>query len=103
VTFVHSTPNRATRGTIAGVLSTVELIESLRKIAGRISPVLCSGSAFDSIAQQIAQASDMFVDGSNAPGVTCDAISIGVGFDADEVTNVTQVQPDPPPSPNPCP
>lgn len=41
-------------------------------------------------------AADILEDGTNAPGVPCDGISIGFGFDARLVANptaVTQVDP----------
>ncbi len=103
VSFEHPTPSHLGNGTIAGVVPAQELIASLRAIAGTVSDSLCSGTAFDSIAQQVVQAADMRADGTNGPGATCDAISIGVGFEADEIANVSAVQPDPPPLPNPCP
>jgi hypothetical protein len=82
---------QADNGTIAGVINTQELIDGLRKVAGNISDSLCQGSAFDSIAQQIAQASDILTDGSNAAGKDCDAISIGIGFTAKEIKIPDQV------------
>jgi hypothetical protein len=103
VTFDHVVPNRAANGTIAGVLDTEEFVAELHAIAGRVSTSLCSGSAFDSIAQQIRQASDILKDGTNVHGAACNGISIGIGFEGMEVGSVKRVSPDPPPSPNPCP
>jgi len=90
----------AVSGTIAGVIPTEELIAAIKLVAGRISTSLCSGSAFDSIAQQIRQASDMIHDGTNIPGVPCDAISIGLGFEARRVQLGAVVTPVA--SPDPC-
>lgn len=100
-------PGTVTHGTMAGVLNTQELIAALEIVAGTISTSLCSGSAFASIAQQIAQASDMVLQGSvvsNPAGTTCNAISIGLGFDATEIAPPTSadIAPPQPPSPNPC-
>ena len=92
---------KATDGTIAGVINTTDLVNGLKAIAGRISPSLC-GPAFTGIANQITQQSDIMNDGSNAPGQTCNAISIGVGFDAVEVKNPDQVAILSPPPPDPC-
>ena len=103
VSFSHTSAAHVTSGTIAGVVNTEELVASMRAVAGRISDTLCSGSAFESIATQLRQASDMLSDGTNRPGVTCDAVSIGLGFEADEVADAAQVAPDPAPLPNPCP
>ena len=103
VTFDHSSPGAATNGTIAGVLDTEELVVQMKAIAGRISSSLC-GSQFDGIAQQIRQASDIMVDLTNVAGVSCNGISIGLGFDAVLVANPTKIAKDPlPVPPNPCP
>jgi hypothetical protein len=76
-----------TNGTIAGVLDTEQLISELGKVAGSFDPTLCPGSStFESIAQQIRQASDIMADGSQDPSKTCDGISIGLGFDLDAIT-----------------
>jgi hypothetical protein len=106
-TFAPQAPGAVTKGTIAGVLDTQELIAQFQLIAGHISTSLCSGSAFQSIAAQIQQASDIVLNGStvsNTAGVGCNAISIGIGFDATEVAvptpaDVAGPQPTPP---NPC-
>ena len=83
-----------------GLLPTQPFVAYLQKVAGSISTSLCSGSAFQSIAQQIEQAQDIMSDGSNQPGAACDAISIGMGFDATAVQlgSVTTLAP----TPNPC-
>jgi len=91
----------AVSGTIAGVMPTDTYIAALKRAAGRISTSLCAGAAFDSIAAQIRQASDILRDGSNMAGVPCDAISIGIGFDATIVKIGNVATPAAPP--NPCP
>lgn len=102
MTFDHTAPNKADNGTVAGVLDTNELIEGLRKVAGRISTSLCSGSAFDGIAQQIRQASDILADGTQDSGKECNGISVGLGFNALEVGNPTKVAPLGDPTDDPC-
>ena len=102
ITFDHPAATKATNGTIAGVITTEELISGLQKVAGRISTSLCTGSAFQSIAQQIRQASDIFSDGTNGPGKACDGISIGLGFTADEIGKPNAVAGLAAPSPDPC-
>ena len=101
ITFDHTTPNAITNGTIAGTLDTQEVVATMKQIAGQFSTALC-GSAFDGIAQQIEQASDILDDGSNQSGTPCTAISIGIGFDAVQVANPTKVVPPPSPPPDPC-
>ncbi len=102
ITFDHSAPTDLTNGTIAGVLDAQDLVTTLEGVAGQLSTSLC-GSAFDGVAQQILQASDIMNDGTNGPGQTCNGISIGIGFDAKRVANPTKVVPPPAPPPNPCP
>jgi hypothetical protein len=107
VTFYPQVPGSVTNGTIAGVLNTQELIAALQQVAGQISTSLCSGSAFMSIASQIQQTSDMVLNGdtvTNTAGVTCNAISIGLGFDATEIALPTSadIAPQQPPPVDPC-
>lgn len=92
--------DNATNGTIAGVINTDKLVNGLKSVAGRISKSLC-GSAFDGIAQQIQQTSDILSDGTNRSGVPCDAISIGIGFTAKRIGNATKVAGLGTPSPDP--
>jgi hypothetical protein len=62
----------------------------------------CSGAAFQSIATQIEQASDIMKDGTNGPGPTCDGISVGIGFDGDLIGPIKTVGPKSNPPPDPC-
>jgi hypothetical protein len=91
----------ATKGIIAGVLSTDTLISELKKVAGAFDPTLCMGPTIDSITAQIAQASDIMHDGSQDPTKQCDGISIGLGFDA-EVVQIGDVAPAAVMKPDPC-
>jgi hypothetical protein len=109
VTFQPKAPGSVTNGTIAGVLVTTELVTALQAMAGNISTSLCSGSAFQSIAQQIEQASDIVVDltsgaVSNFAGTGCNAISIGLGFEGTEIAAPTpsSIEAAVPAAPNPC-
>jgi hypothetical protein len=90
ITFDHTTANDAANGTIAGVIDTEQLITGLKSVAGRISASLC-GTAFDGIADQIRQASDIMKDGSNKAGTPCDGISIGLGFVGKKIANPTKI------------
>jgi hypothetical protein len=101
LTFAHSAASQLTQGVIAGVLHTDEAIASARACSARASASLCS-SAFNGIAQQIEYAQDILDDGTNRPGVPCDAMSIGIGFSAALVANPDKVGTEPPPPPNPC-
>ena len=102
ITMVVAADGRAaSQGVISGVVPTEAYIAALKTVAGRISTSLCSGSAFDSIAQQIRQASDIMVTGANVPGAACDGISLGWGFDA-KLVKLGALQQPPTPSPDPC-
>jgi hypothetical protein len=109
VTFQPKAPGSVTDGTIAGVLITSEFVSALQSIAGNISTSLCSGSAFQSIAQQIEQASDIVIDPSsgavsNSAGTTCNGISIGLGFEGTEIDPPTSsdIEATAATAPNPC-
>jgi len=103
VTFTVSAsdPTTITNGTIAGTLETSEFVATLALVGRTYSLSLC-GSAWDGIAQQIEQMQDILLDGTNHPGVACNALSIGIGFNAKRIANPTTVVPDPPPPPDPC-
>jgi hypothetical protein len=88
ISFRPLRPGMVTQGTIAGALNTAEFVDSLQSVGG-YSSSLCYGSALQSVSQQIGQASDIVLgDGgtvSNPSGLPCNAISIGLGFDATEI------------------
>ncbi len=92
---------RGSVGTLSGIIPAEEMVAELDEMAGRISTQLCSGSTLDAIRQTILQASDILLDGSQDPTKECNAISIGVGFEATKVTP-SGVAADPPPGPDPC-
>lgn len=94
ITFKHTPPSDLAEGTIAGVIATDELIASIEKVAGSLSPTLCGGAALDAIKDTIRKSSDMLKDGTNRPGVSCDAISVGIGFTAKRVANPTEIYKD---------
>jgi hypothetical protein len=89
----------AADGIIAGVLDTEEFIAEFRKFLGYLG--LCDDSVFDGIANQIRGASDIMKDGSQDPSKTCDGISIGLGFEANEV-QLGAVAPPAVPEQDPC-
>ena len=91
----------ATNGTLSGVMNTEELIASFEKVAGSISTQLCGGSTLDTIKQTMRQASDILVDGTQDPLKECNAISIGIGFDAVAVAVGAVAGPVAPPK-DPC-
>lgn len=102
ITFKHAPPNDITDGTISGVINTEELVSGIEKVAGRISTQLCGGSTLDTIKQTIRQASDIRDDGSNAEGVDCNAISIGLGFTGKRIGAPKTIAKESAAPPDPC-
>jgi hypothetical protein len=99
ITFVHSTATHGGNGVISGVIPTATLVTGIKNLAGHLSASLCSGSALTGILAEITDASDIMATpdstGSLNPGpsVTCNAISIGLGFTADEIGQPMDISP----------
>jgi hypothetical protein len=100
LSFDHTSATDAMNGTISGVIDPTEFLKTLQELAGNISQSLC-GPAFDGIAQQIKQAEDILLDGTNAPNVPCTGISVGLGFNAKLIAPPDTVVQDPQ-TQNPC-
>jgi hypothetical protein len=100
VMLISDDNTSATSGALSGVIATEPLVLALQQAVVRISPSLCQASAFDAVAQQIRMASDIMADGTNTQGVTCNAISIGLGFEAKRVKLGPVVTPAT--APDPC-
>jgi hypothetical protein len=96
ITFERSAadPTHLQNGIIAGVMQTEDVVASGRVVASLVSASLC-GDAYVGIADQIRQSSDILHDGTNAPGVPCDAVSIGIHFKAVQIANPTKTAPEP--------
>jgi hypothetical protein len=84
--LVDPSNGSATSGVVSGILTPDDAVAWAQNMVGWASTSLCSGSAFQSIAEQILQASDIMLDGTNEPGEACNGISFGIGFDATAVT-----------------
>jgi len=91
----------ASGGQLGGVLETEQFIVEVKKLAGSIGPVFCSGPIIDGIIMQIRQASDIMKDGTQNPSATCDGISIGLGFSARPI-QLGGIAPAVKPGPDPC-
>jgi hypothetical protein len=72
----------ATSGVLSGVIRTSDAVTWSELWLGAADGALCSEDAAAGITMQVAQASDIMSDGTNDPGQQCDAISVGLGFDA---------------------
>ncbi len=86
-------------GVISGVVKTEDLISEIKRILGTASSAFCS--QFDAIAAQIKQMQDILDDGTQDSAKPCNALSIGLGFEAKRV-RLGDVKPTPP-APNTCP
>jgi hypothetical protein len=79
-----SVTNSGGTGTLGAVMKPGDFLAALNNatFASGVSAMeVCNGDpAFDSIYFDVQQAADIVGDGSNAPGRTCDAISIGMQF-----------------------
>jgi hypothetical protein len=72
----------ATAGQIAGILDAEEFTAEFAKAAGSFDPGLCDPSSptLQSILNQVRQASDIMLDGTQDSTKVCNGISIGLGF-----------------------
>ena len=79
--------NRTGSGVISAVIATEDAVTWARNF-GRDSPraAFCGEAASEQLAYEIRQSADILLDGTNAPGQPCNAISFGIGFDAVQVT-----------------
>jgi hypothetical protein len=106
VTWRNNGVGHVTQGTIAGVLDVDEVVASVMENIGadlHWTPVDCASGPWAGIQQVIERSADILHDGTNRAGVQCDAISIGIGFDADEVAIPVAADVVGPPMPNPGP
>ncbi|MBI4952505.1 MAG: hypothetical protein HY908_10770 [Myxococcales bacterium] len=92
----------ATHGILSGVLDVNEFLAAMQAVAGSIDPSLCAGATWDSLANQMKQAADILVDGTQDPAVACNGISIGLGFSLAR-DGLGAIVEEPTPSPSPCP
>ncbi len=91
VAFAQATPSMTSGGIVGGVLNTQEMLGSLQATASWGDMSLACGSAWQSISQQVVQAQDILLDGTNVAGQPCDGISIGIGFDGVQIGPVQTV------------
>jgi len=90
----------ATNGVISGYIQVEPFLGELEKIAGAFDENLCSGSTLEAIKDEIRKAADMPLGGTQGGG-ECEAISIGLGFDAEPVI-LGDIEDEQPPADDPC-
>lgn len=93
VTFVHASAHEVARGMISGVVPIADLTEAFHQVIGSLDPQYCSGPVYDNIVQALKQAQDILDDGTNRADTPCNAVSIGLGFEAEEVGPLRTVAP----------
>jgi hypothetical protein len=76
-----TSPTHASGGIIAGIIDEATMVSKL----GPVAASLGACSALPTLDNGIAQAADIMDDGTNNAGVACNGISIGLGFDADQI------------------
>jgi len=93
ITFNHTAPGHAANGVVAGVIGTQELVASVGQVAGSLNSSLCDPVTAASLAKTLEGASDILSDGTQDPAKTCDGISIGLGFTAEQIAPPSKVAP----------
>lgn len=83
--------NNAKNGTIAGIITNEELVTELKKVINNFTDQFCDPTALENVLSLIRQAADITSDGTNASGATCDAISVGIGFNGAEIGPVKDI------------
>jgi hypothetical protein len=81
----------AKNGTIAGIITNEELVTELKKVINNFTSNFCDPKALEDVLNLIRQAADITSDGTNAAGTTCDAISVGIGFNGAEIGPVKDI------------
>jgi hypothetical protein len=105
LSFEPKMPGAVHNGTIAGAILASDLANQLAQQMGP-TPSLRQGTAYQSVIQQVEQMADILLNGttvSNTAGFQCNAISIGLGFNADEIALPTDIALPTPPQPDVCP
>ncbi len=98
-----SPDNAHATGILGGVLDTEEFVEEFLRLVVLFDPMSFCGldPGLESVVQQLRQASDILVDGTQDPTKHCDGISIGLRFEAEAAALGPPV--DLPPPPELCP
>jgi hypothetical protein len=72
----------AVEGSLSGYIVATELANAIAGAAGRLREDLCSGPTVEALKTEVIQTADILSDGTQDASKTCDAISIGLGFEA---------------------
>jgi hypothetical protein len=94
----------AGNGLLAGAIPPDYLEQAIKPIA--FEAKFCPGTPiYDNLLRTVQQYPDLVADAPNLQdiNVTCNAVSVGLGFDVARMQPVTKVEKPPPPGPSPCP
>jgi hypothetical protein len=79
-------------GVLSAIMPTAEAVTAVEQFARALDPNV-DPSVLQTLDQQVAQASDILVDGTQDPSKPCNGISVGLGFTATVVTAARALRP----------
>lgn len=88
---------------MGGIIRAEDLVDQVAKLAAAFDSSFCDPNSptLVAILNQLRQASDILLDGSQDPNKVCDGISIGLGFTM-KAAQLGGIAPPVSPPPNPC-
>jgi hypothetical protein len=89
ITFDHTMPTHGANGIVSGVLPVKSFVSAINAVAAEKGYCTVVGEFLP----ELEQTADIMADGTNMPGETCDAISIGLGFTADQIAQPDMISP----------
>lgn len=102
VRFELTPDGKAIGGQLSGAATVADLEAAVGDHIARSAPEECGGAKLAAVVKATDTAVDVLADGRNDRTARCDAVSFGVGFDAEPVT-VTGMGAAAPPVMSPCP
>lgn len=85
IRFELTADGRALAGQLSGAITVADLQTAVLEHVGRSAPGECGGTKLGDLAKSIANAPDVLSNGRHDPTARCDAVSFGVGFEAETV------------------
>jgi hypothetical protein len=102
VTAKHAAGSMLATGTIAGVVPIAEFTSAMSAVVSRLDRAACPGTSLSYQLRDICESNaDIRLAGPD-PTKDCDAISVGIGFEAKPIRVPTTVAPAAPPPADPC-
>lgn len=85
VRFDLSPDGKAIGGQLSGAIKVPDLQAAVRDHVGRTAPEECGGAKLEDLKKTLAKLPDVLAAGGQDGAATCDAVSFGVGFEAEPV------------------